>query len=78
MGWEEYFRAESLRRSVLKYKGNVLGERMRRDLIYNFVSPSFPWCMTQEVTGVSHSEITLNCEFTLNYMTVYSRTTSGN
>lgn len=78
MGWEESFRAESLRSSVSKYRGNVLEERMRRDLICNFVSPSSPWCLTQQITGVTYSEITLNCEFTLNYMTVYSRTPSGN
>lgn len=71
IGWEEYFRAESLKSSVSKYDGNALEERMRRDLICNFVSPSSPQCLTQQITGVTYSEITLNCEFILNYMTIF-------
>lgn len=46
-----------------------LEERMKRDLKYNFVKSILSMVSdTKKDTGVSYFEITLNCEFTLNYM----------
>lgn len=50
-GAEGVLWAEYLWVTASKYRGNELGERVKRDLIYNSGSSSFPQCLTQTSKG---------------------------